>query len=218
MRIAVIGSGPSAISFVDYLTSRLRNVEIDVYERFPIPGGIPAIAIPKHRVKLELLVNRWNEICRNRNVDLVLNTLVTEDKLPEDNIWTSSNIVKFSKLLSKYDYVVIASGAWRSRKLGIPGEEFCIPALKLLTNIKLCNYNIVKCVDVGDEVVVIGAGRTAVDVVDTLLRQGVKIYLVYRRSIVESRAYDLLKKFLNYVSIIEKSTTTQVMRLSLIHI
>ena len=96
--------------------------------------------------------------------------------------------------------------------MGIPGEEFCIPALKLLTNIKLCNYNIVKCVDVGDEVVVIGAGRTAVDVVDTLLRQGVKIYLVYRRSIVESRAYDLLKKFLNYVSIIEKSTTTQVMR------
>jgi len=86
-----------------------------------------------------------------------------------------------------YKAVVLAIGAQRSRRLGIPGEE--LPGVMHATDF-LRDVAMGKGGDLaGKRVVVVGGGNTAIDAARTALRQGASpVHVVYRRTRAEMPA------------------------------
>ena len=74
-----------------------------------------------------------------------------------------------------YKSVFIGTGAWKPRKLGIPGETFgnVFYAINYLNNPDVY--------ELGDKVAIIGAGNAAMDVARTAIRHGAKEVVVYVR-------------------------------------
>ena len=81
-----------------------------------------------------------------------------------------------------FDAVFIAAGAHRSQKLGIPGEEQnmngLVQGLQLLRDVKIGEQ-----VPVGNRVLIVGGGNTAIDAARSVLRKGARhVTVLYRRS------------------------------------
>lgn len=198
-KIAIIGSGPAGLTAAKYLVK--YGHEIHIFEKFPLPGGMMTFVIPSKRIPLHRIQQIKNEIER-LGVTLHLNTLIISDfytKTIGDEFSISK--IQFRELLNKFDCVIIASGTWIPRRLNIDGENLrnVYTALDYLYSIKLYELNYLNQEpEVGKKIAVIGAGRSAVDVVETLLKKDVeKIYLIYRRKIQEAPAFKELTKFLN---------------------
>ena len=102
------------------------------------------------------------------------------DKLPH------GKDVDFEDLL-EYDAVFLATGAHLGRTLGIPGEEL-EGVYQGLDFLKTFNFS--HPLNLGEKVIVIGGGNTAIDVSRTVLRLGRKAGILYRRTRNEMPAYD----------------------------
>jgi NADPH-dependent glutamate synthase beta subunit-like oxidoreductase len=81
-----------------------------------------------------------------------------------------------------YDAVFIAAGAHRSQELGIPGEdgkvEGLVQGLHLLRGVKTGEL-----LRVGNRILIIGGGNTAIDAARSVLRKGaLHVTVLYRRS------------------------------------
>jgi NADPH-dependent glutamate synthase beta subunit-like oxidoreductase len=94
----------------------------------------------------------------------------------------------FDKLWQQgYGAIFIATGAHKSLKLGISGEDMVgvYPGTTLLREI-----NLEKSVNIGDKVAIIGGGNVAIDAARTALRCGSKeAIIVYRRAKEQMPAY-----------------------------
>ena len=75
-----------------------------------------------------------------------------------------------------YRSVFVGTGAWKPRKLGVPGETFghVFYAINYLNNPDVY--------ELGDKVAIIGAGNAAMDVARTAIRHGSRDVTVYVRS------------------------------------
>lgn len=98
--------------------------------------------------------------------------------------------ISIERLTSRFDIVFIATGAWKERPAGIPGEEYALSGMEFLNRVKNGDRK-----SPGRKVTVIGGGNVAMDVARTLLRLGVEPIIVYRRSQAELPAFkDEIKK------------------------
>ncbi|MGM0568678.1 MAG: FAD-dependent oxidoreductase, partial [Elusimicrobiota bacterium] len=160
-KIAIIGSGPAGLSAAFYLS--LLGHKVKVFEKKNEPGGILRWGIPPYRLPREIL---------KREIDFI-------EKLGVD-IKTSReiNASEFKKLKKEHDAVVIAAGAYKSRRLDIPGADIkgVISGTDFLEDTSLYEKSLS-----GENVVVIGGGNVAVDAARTALRLGAKVNIVYRR-------------------------------------
>lgn len=87
-----------------------------------------------------------------------------------------------------FDAVLVATGAHKSRKMGIPGEELdgVLDPLILLRD-----YNLNKDAKVGKKVGIVGGGNAAVDAARTAQRLGAEsVTIIYRRTRKEMPAYE----------------------------
>jgi 2-oxoacid:acceptor oxidoreductase delta subunit (pyruvate/2-ketoisovalerate family) len=89
--------------------------------------------------------------------------------------------------LRDYQATFIATGAHRGRGLNIPGEKgkSVFGGLDLLRKINLGNRG-----KLGNKVVIIGGGNTAIDVARSVIRMGKKATILYRRSKEEMPAFE----------------------------
>lgn len=164
-KIAVIGSGPAGLTAAYELAG--KGYQVTVFESLPEPGGMLRVGIPEFRLPRKVLDT---EIERIKGLGVEIRTNVTVGKdLTIDGL-----------LKDGYKAVFIATGAQKSRKLRIEGEELkgVIPALDLLKEV-----NMGKKVKLGDRVAVIGGGNVAIDAARAVLRLGAKeVTILYRRS------------------------------------
>ncbi|UYP18653.1 4Fe-4S binding protein [Rhodococcus sp. Z13] len=111
LRVAIVGSGPSASYLAEALLSdRLLPVEISVLERLPVPGGLVRFGVaPDHRSTKEVSAGFLRTLGR-KNVDVFLGVEVGTHVTHED-------------LLRHHHAVVYASGTSGDRALGVPGED-----------------------------------------------------------------------------------------------
>jgi len=200
-KIAILGAGPAGLQAAQYLVE--RGYEVHVYDRLPEPGGMMMFAIPSRRIPKDRIRGRVRELER-KGVQFILKTKIQDgySKIEGDDL--VENIVSIREIISKYDSILICTGAWKSRMLNIEGENSVgvYPALEYILNIRLKELGYVdREPDVGNRVVVIGAGRTAVDVVEELCLRNREVILIYRRKISESRAYREFLKLLNKYNI-----------------
>ncbi|HHW47850.1 MAG TPA: NADH-quinone oxidoreductase subunit NuoF [Clostridiaceae bacterium] len=168
--VGIIGAGPSGLTCAYYL-ARL-GYDVEVYEAQPVAGGILAFGIPEYRLPMNVL-QREIKLIEQAGVKIHLNTEVGVD-------------VTFYQLRMKHDAIYIATGTQFSNRINIEGEELkgVCHGLEFLRDVALR-----KDVKVGDHVVVIGGGNTAIDAARSALRLGAKeVTIVYRRTIEDMPA------------------------------
>ncbi len=163
-KIAVIGAGPSGLSAAYY--SAINGHEVTVFERQNHAGGMMRYGIPEYRLPKKTL---------DKEISLIKQLGV--------KIMTGKSLgthLRLEDLQSDFDAVYLAIGSWRATPLQIDGENskgvwLGIQFLEQVTN----GIDI----QLGNSVVVIGGGNTAIDCARTALRKGVKnVKLVYRRT------------------------------------
>ena len=163
--VGIIGAGPSGLTCGYYL-ARL-GYQVEVYEAQPVAGGILAFGIPEYRLPKDVLDMEIKSI-EQVGVKINLNTLLSTDK-------------DFVQLRKKHDAVYIATGTQFTNKIGVPGEEIkgVYHGLNFLKDVHLSPKT-----QVGEKVIVIGGGNTAIDSARVALRLGAKdVTILYRREI-----------------------------------
>jgi glutamate synthase (NADPH/NADH) small chain len=166
--IAIIGSGPAGLGVVFLMAQKGFNVTI--YDQHDKMGGVLRYGIPEFRLKktvLDKLVLHLKDL----GVTIRPNTTVGKNITIED------------MFRDGFDALFIATGVWSPKKLGIKGESlghvhFAIDYLK--------NPSVY---DLGEKVIVLGAGNVAMDVARTAVRSGAKeVRIVYRRGLEDMPA------------------------------
>ena len=170
-KIAVVGSGPAGMSCAYHLAR--YGYPVTVFEAFPKPGGMLRYGIPDYRLPPDILDGEIDRII-DMGVELKLNTAIGKD-IPMD------------ALRSEYKAIFVGLGAHKGLQLGLEGEDS--------TNVFagtdfLHRINAGEEVGIGDDVVVIGGGDTAVDAARVSRRFGAKATILYRRTRTEMPAID----------------------------
>jgi NADPH-dependent glutamate synthase beta subunit-like oxidoreductase len=167
--IGVVGSGPGGLSAA-YQLAR-RGYPVTVYEAFPKTGGMLRYGIPDYRLPTEILDAEINRILE-LGVNLKLNTAVGKD-------------VTLEELREKHKAIFVAIGAHQGIQLRVDGED--APNVFTGTDF-LHQVNNGEAVEVGERVVVIGGGDTAIDAARVSRRLGADVTIVYRRTKAEMPA------------------------------
>ena len=160
MKAAVIGAGPAGITIAILLA--MKGYKITIFDTKDKMGGILRYGIPEFRLPKSIL-DRYQKKIREMGILF----------RPNFAIGGSTSIQDL--LNDGYKSVFIGTGAWKPRKLGIPGETFgnVFYAINYLNNPD--GY------ELGENVAVIGAGNAAMGVARTAIRHGSKNVTVYVR-------------------------------------
>jgi len=171
LRAAVIGAGPSGLSFAYYL--RMAGFRVDVFEARSKAGGMVQYAIPGFRLTDEAVANDIRRIS-DLGVNIRYNSHV--------------DTAQFMSLRKDYSYIFIGSGAQLSSPLNIEGAdaEGVLEPLEFLFRARKEEET-----GIGKRVVIIGGGNTAMDAARTAYRlagEDGRVTVVYRRTVNEMPA------------------------------
>ncbi|HLW74645.1 MAG TPA: FAD-dependent oxidoreductase [Gammaproteobacteria bacterium] len=161
-RIACVGAGTASLTVANDLLP--LGYEIVMFEKQHEPGGLMRTNIPSFRLPPEVLADEIAMIVE-RGVDLRLNSPVTSMK----------------ELLSQgFDAVFVGSGAPRGKNLDVPGryddQDHVHIGIDWLESVAFDHIH-----KVGEKVIIVGAGNTAMDCCRTSLRLGAKDVKVMAR-------------------------------------
>jgi len=171
VRVAVIGSGPSGLAAACYLA--LNGIEATIYEAKDHAGGMMTSAIPAFRLP-EAVVQKDIARIEELGVKIELSHPITTP--PQELLGEG------------FDALYIASGAQKSARLHIQGEESkgVYDALDFLSRVRRG-----ESVDLGSRVLVIGGGNSAMDAARTARRiASGAVTVVYRRTRQEMPAIE----------------------------
>lgn len=161
--IGVVGAGPSGLSFA-YQMAR-RGYRVTIYERRPRAGGMLRHGVPDYRLPPATLEAEIERIVA-LGVELLLDTVVGRD-------------VTLAELRERHAAVYLGLGAQTGRGLEIPGAEG--PGVwRGIDYLQKVNEG--ADVPLGDRVIVIGGGNSAIDAARTARRAGATVAVLYRRS------------------------------------
>jgi glutamate synthase (NADPH/NADH) small chain len=173
--IGIVGAGPAGLAAAEEL--RRRGYQVEVYDRYDRIGGLLVYGIPNFKLE-KYVVERRTRRLEDGGIRFHRNFEVGRD-------------ATLDKLRGRHDAVLIATGVYRARDIGVPGISLpgVVPALTyLVASNRQGLGDVVPEFDsgalnaAGKNVVVIGGGDTAMDCVRTAVRQGAKsVKCLYRR-------------------------------------
>lgn len=172
--VAVIGGGPAGLSAAYYL-NRLGH-KVTLFEGLPEPGGMVTVGIPPYRQPREV-IEREIGIIRDLGVTIEMGRSLGKH-------FTITDL--FQK---GFKAVFLGVGSHSSLPIGIKGEGEGITGvfsggIDFLRDVNLGNE-----VLLGENVVIVGGGNTAIDCARTCLRMGAAtVSIVYRRTDAEMPA------------------------------
>jgi len=168
--VAVIGAGPAGLSCAGELAKGGHSVTL--FEKRDLAGGLSTYGIIGLREPVEVAL---------AEVGMITKLGITIETGKE----LGTNIT-LADLNANFGAVFLSVGLGATTTLGIPGEEHIIDGLEYIEQSKLDAPNLV----IGRNVVVIGAGNTAIDCATIAKRLGAsQVTMVYRRSEKEMTAY-----------------------------
>lgn len=179
IKVATVGSGPSALSFAGDMAK--KGYSVTVFEALHEIGGVLKYGIPEFRLPNKI-VDAEIENLQKMGVTFVKDCIV-------------GKTISVEQLEAEgYKAIFVGSGAGLPRFMNIPGENYIniLSSNEYLTRVNLMDASSKDSatpVPFGKNVVVVGGGNTAMDSVRTALRLGAEsATIVYRRSEAEMPA------------------------------
>ncbi len=178
IKVAVVGSGPSGLSFAGDMAK--KGYDVHVFEALHEIGGVLKYGIPEFRLPNKIVdveIENLKKMGVHFTTDCIVGKTITVDQLESDG----------------YKGIFVGSGAGLPNFLNIPGEN----AINIMSsNEYLTRVNLMDAanpltdtpMNLGKKVVVVGGGNTAMDSCRTAKRLGAEVTLVYRRSEAEMPA------------------------------
>lgn len=109
-RVAVVGSGPAAFYTAEALMKSGPAVQVDLFERLPVPFGLVRGGVAPDHQKIKGVVKVYEKIAAAPGFRFFGNVRIGSDLTIED-------------LAAHYHQICYAFGCESDQKLGIPGEE-----------------------------------------------------------------------------------------------
>jgi ferredoxin--NADP+ reductase len=109
LRVAIVGSGPSAMYAADELLTQ-PGVHVDVYDRLPQPHGLARLGVAPDHEKTRQVSRLFDQIAAQPGFEFHLGVEVGKDITHED-------------LLVDHHAVIYAVGASKDRELAVPGAD-----------------------------------------------------------------------------------------------
>jgi len=168
-RIAVVGGGPAGLSCAYYL--RQEGHSITIFDQMPALGGMLRYGIPEYRLPKATL---------DKEIDAIVSMGIkvrTNTRLGRD--------FTLDELEKEYDAVFLSIGAWKSKGLQLEGEDHprVIGGIDFLQDVAMGKPS-----HIGENVLVVGGGNTAIDAARPAIRMGSKATIIYRRTKAEMPA------------------------------
>ena len=163
-RVALIGAGPASLTVANDLMP--LGYEVVIFEKIAEPGGLMRINIPSFRLPASVLDDEVGYIL-DMGVDIRYNSPVTSMRALLDSQW---------------DAVFVGSGAPTGKNLDIPGRKECADNIHIGIE-WLASAHFGHIDKIGERVLIIGVGNTAMDCCRTSRRLGGRdVKVVARRS------------------------------------
>lgn len=160
-KVAIVGAGCASLTVANDLLP--LGYEIDVFESLPEMGGLIRSNIPKFRLPPEVIDEEFDVIVE-QGINLHLNHPIES---------------MTSLLEEEYDAVLVGTGAPKGRELDLPGRydtDQIHVGIAWLESVAFDHID-----EVGEKVLIIGGGNTAMDCCRTSLRLGGKdVKVIYR--------------------------------------
>ena len=172
IKVAVVGSGPSGLSFAGDMAK--MGYDVYVFEALHEIGGVLKYGIPEFRLPNKIVdveIDNLKKMGVHFQTDCIVGKTITVEQLEK----------------SGFKGIFVGSGAGLPNFMNIPGEN----AINILSsNEYLTRLNLMDAADplsdtpinLGKKVIVVGGGNTAMDSCRTAKRLGADVTLVYRRS------------------------------------
>ncbi len=163
-RIALVGCGPASLTVANDLAP--LGYSLTIFEKYDKPGGLMRSNIPSFRLPEPVLMEEINYIL-DMGVEVRYN----------------SPVESLKKLLAEnYDAIFVGSGAPRGKNLDLPGRNDPAAAEHIHIGIDWLGSVAFGHTDkIGERVLIIGVGNTAMDCCRTSLRLGGKEVKVMAR-------------------------------------
>jgi glutamate synthase (NADPH/NADH) small chain len=159
--VAVVGSGPAGLAAAQQLTRAGHTVA--VFERDDKIGGLLRYGIPDFKME-------------KHHIDRRLAQMEAEGTRFRAGVNIGTDIT-WEELRSRYDAVLVATGASKPRDLNIPGRalngvhfamDYLVPANKVVSGTEVADQIIAD----GKNVIILGGGDTGADCLGAATRQG----------------------------------------------
>ena len=178
IKIAVVGSGPSGLSFAGDMVK--KGYDVYVFEALHEIGGVLKYGIPEFRLPnaiVDVEIENLRKMGVHFQTDVIVGKTISVDDLEEQG----------------FKGIFVGSGAGLPNFMNIPGENSIniMSSNEYLTRVNLmdaANPTTDTPINLGKNVLVVGGGNTAMDSCRTAKRLGGNVTLVYRRSEAEMPA------------------------------
>ena len=178
IKVAVVGSGPSGLSFAGDMIK--NGFEVYVFEALHEIGGVLKYGIPEFRLPnriVEAEIDNLRKLGVHFQTDVIIGKTISIDELKAKG----------------FQGIFVGSGAGLPNFMDIPGENALniMSSNEYLTRVNLmdaANPSTDTPINLGKKVLVVGGGNTAMDSCRTAKRLGADVTLVYRRSEAEMPA------------------------------
>src|SRR5574344_2884142 len=172
IKVAVVGSGPSGLSFAGDMAK--KGYDVYVFEALHEIGGVLKYGIPEFRLPNKIVdveIDNLKKMGVHFQTDCIVGKTISIDQLEK----------------SGFKGIFVGSGAGLPNFMDIPGENAIniMSSNEYLTRVNLmdaANPMTDTPINLGKNVIVVGGGNTAMDSARTAKRLGANVTLVYRRS------------------------------------
>ena len=178
IKIAVVGSGPSGLSFAGDMVK--KGFDVYVFEALHEIGGVLKYGIPEFRLPnriVDVEIEKLAKMGVHFQTDVIVGKTISIEELEEQG----------------FKGIFVGSGAGLPNFMNIPGENAIniMSSNEYLTRVNLmdaANPTTDTPLNPAKNVLVVGGGNTAMDSCRTAKRLGANVTLVYRRSEAEMPA------------------------------
>ncbi|XP_054913652.1 NADPH:adrenodoxin oxidoreductase, mitochondrial [Poeciliopsis prolifica] len=158
-KVCIVGSGPAGFYTAQHLIKARQDVEVDIYERLPVPFGLVRFGVAPDHPEVKNVINTFTQTAKHSRCSFYGNVNVGKD-------------VTVGELQGAYHAIVLSYGAEGNRTMGVPGED--LPGVYSAKDFVGWYNGLPSCRELKPDLscetaVILGQGNVALDVARILL-------------------------------------------------